>query len=220
MSLKRRTYPSLPVSNRWALYALLTHMKRILLYQICFEGIWCACVFGAAWGHPWLGPAAATLWIAFHLKRSTNRGREFALITFAGAFGLVADALLIRLGGLSYTGLPENAVFGPVWILALWMAFAISVNVSFTWLRGRALLASSLGIAGGLFSYACGRRLGVVEFSFDDYQTLLALCLVWGGGLPLLVHAAHRSESADVLFDRAVLARASLASWIGSHTRP
>lgn len=190
-------------------------MTRILLYQICFEGIWCACVFGAAWGWPWLGPVAATLWIAFHLTRPATPGREFALIAFAGCFGGVADALLIRFGGITYAGLAEHALFGPAWILALWMAFAISVNVSFTWLRGRPWLASALGIAGGTLSYACGRRLGVVEFAFDDYRTLVALCLVWGGGLPLLVHAAKRCETADAISNRAIVARASLAAWIG-----
>lgn len=194
-------------------------MTRILLYQICFEGIWCACVFGAAWGHLWLGPVVATLWIASHLKRSATPGREFALIAFAGFFGLVADVLLIGFGGLTYTGLPENALFGPAWILALWMAFAISVNVSFTWLRGRPSLAATLGIAGGLLSYACGRRLGVVEFAFDDYRAMISLCLVWGGGLPLLVHAAQQCETTDAIFDRAVVARASLAAWIGWPTR-
>jgi hypothetical protein len=194
-------------------------MTRILFYQICFEGVWCACIFGAAWGMPWLGPMTAALWIAFRLKCALMPGRELALVVFAGLFGLVADALLIGFGGLTYTGIPTNALIGPTWILALWMAFATSINVSFRWLRGRPGTAAGLGILGGMLSYACGRRLGAVDFAFEDVHTLFALSFVWGGGLPLLIYVAERCENGDWGLDRAFVARASIASWLGSLPR-
>ncbi|MFK7894477.1 MAG: DUF2878 domain-containing protein [Myxococcota bacterium] len=202
-------------------------MKRIFIYQLCFEAVWCACIFGAAWGLPWLGPVTAALWITFRLRTAERPGRDLALVVFAGIFGLVADGLLMQLGGVHYTGLAQNALIGPTWILALWMAFAMSINVSFTWLRGRPGLAAALGLAGGMLSYACGRRLGAVDFLFSDLHTLAALSLVWGCGLPLLVYVAERCEKGDWGIDQAFVARASLASfgsfvasWMGGSPRP
>jgi hypothetical protein len=109
----------------------------------------------------------------------------------AGAFAVAADQVLIRLGGVEYTGLREGALLGPAWIVALWMVFATTVKVSLGWLRGRVGLAAALGIVGGIGSYAGGRRLGVAAFDLTRPETLLALVAVWGVGVPLLLHAAE-----------------------------
>lgn len=172
-------------------------MVRVVGYQLGFYIVWWTCVLGAATGWPWVGPAAAAAWIGVHLGRAPSPRCELGLIAFAGGFGLVADQILIRFGELDYLGLPEGSLLGPAWILAIWMAFAPSINVTFPWLHGRPWLASALGIGGGLFAYAAGRRLGVVEFDLTQIHSLVALALVWGGGLPLLVRAAERTLAAS-----------------------
>ena len=71
------------------------------------------------------------------------------------------------------------------------MVFATTVNVSLGWLRGRVVLAAALGAVGGICSYAGGRRLGAGAFDLIQPETVLALVMVWGVGVPLLLHATE-----------------------------
>jgi len=170
-------------------------MNRFIVYQLGLNGVWCACVFGAVWGLPWLGPVAAIPWLFWHLKQHASPASEAARVVGAGVFGLVADLVLIRLGGLGYAGLPADALLGPAWIVALWMVFATTANVTLGWLRGRVALAAALGIAGGIGAYMGGRRLGVASFDLTQPETLLALAVVWGIGVPLFLNAAALHEA-------------------------
>lgn len=173
-------------------------MKRLIVHQLVLNGIWCACAFGALWGLPWLGVAAAMPWLVWDVHHRPACAPGLALIAVAGLFGATADLVLIGVGGLDYVGLDEGARFGPLWIVALWMVFATTANVSLTWLRGRVRVAAVLGIAGGILSYVSARRLGVVAFELTDLATLLSLVLVWGIGVPLLVEAGAWLDAGGV----------------------
>lgn len=169
-------------------------MVRFLIVQIGFNAVWCACMIGAVWGIPWLGVSAALLWIALQLRRQSFPEREVALVLFAGVLGAIADIILIRTAGLTYSGAAPGALFGPLWIVALWMTFATSINASLYWLRGRPLVGALIGAAGGLLAYHAGLNLKVVSYWPGDPQALLALAAVWGVAIPLLVHLAHVCE--------------------------
>ncbi len=166
-------------------------MIRLLIYQLGLNGVWCACVFGALWGQAWLGPIVAVAWLSWHLAQHAAPALEGGVVLAAGAFGIAADLVLIRIGGIGYAGLGPDAWLGPAWIVALWMVFATTVNVSLSWLRGRVAWSALLGVVGGLGSYLAGRRLGVATFDLTQLETLLALVVVWGIGVPLLLHAAE-----------------------------
>ncbi len=179
-------------------------MIRLVTYQLGLNAVWCACVFGALWGMPWLGPLVSAAWLAWHLSQQSSAMDEAASILMAGAFGLLADGVLIRLGGLEYTGLASDALVGPAWIVALWMVFATTASVSLGWLRGRTRLAAALGVLGGLTSYLGGRRLGVASFDLGQPETLLSLVAVWGIGVPLLLHAAEVRHALQRVLVRAM----------------
>jgi hypothetical protein len=164
-----------------------------LVNQLGVNGVWFACVLGAAYGHAWLGSACAFVWIAWTLQRHANWRRELAVVLFAGALGFVADLVLIPVGGLAYAGQPPGAP-GPLWIVALWMAFGTSLNVSLAWLHGRAWLAAILGAISGPLAYLAGRQLGAVVFGPPDREPLLVLSIVWAIALPLLVIVAARAH--------------------------
>ncbi len=191
-------------------------MKHLFLYQLGLNGVWCACVFGSLWGLPWLGPVVALPWLVWHVRRQASPKDEGAIVLAAGAFGVVADQVLIRLGGVEYVGLRAGALLGPAWIVALWMVFATTVKVSLGWLHGRVGLAAALGIIGGIGSYVGGRRLGVATFDLTRPETLLALVVVWGVGVPLLLHAAELRDAvrpAAVRIGRVTLARSLAVIW-------
>ncbi len=144
---------------------------------------------------PWLGPAVAGVFIALHLAFARLPLRpQVALLVFAAVFGVLADLVLIHGGDVVYQGMPASDRFGPAWIIALWMAFAPTVNVSFAWLRDRACLGALFGGVGGVIAYEGGRRLGVVSYDPFEIQTAIALVAVWGIAIPLFVQMAHWCE--------------------------
>ena len=164
-----------------------------LVNQLGVNGVWFACILGAAYGHAWLGSACAFVWIGWTLHRHANWRRELGVVLFAGALGFVADLVLIPVGRLAYVGQPPG-VPGPLWIVALWMAFGTSLNVSLAWLHGRAWLAAILGAISGPLAYLAGRKLGAVVFGPPDREPLLVLSIVWAIALPLLVIVAARAH--------------------------
>ena len=167
-------------------------MNRVLVVQGAMQAIWFTCVLGGAAGTSWPGILAAGVWISLHLRLHPSPRSELTLIALAGALGAVADVFLIQVGELQYTGAEASAMVGPVWVVALWMAWSTCLNVSFSWLRERLFVAALLGVIFGPLAYQAGRRLGAVRFEPSGAEPLLALGLVWGVAIPLLVKLAER----------------------------
>jgi hypothetical protein len=162
-----------------------------LINFLAFQLGWLACVLAGAHKMPWLGTLTALLIIALHLgalrlSRTRPVLPEIGLIMTAALLGAILDSILATSGLLIYPSgvlLPGTA---PHWIIAMWMLFATTLNVSLSWLRGRWLLALLLGLIGGPLAYYAGHRLGGVEFAQPLWQPLLALALCWALAMPLL----------------------------------
>ncbi len=165
-------------------------MTTILTNQIGAQGVWLACVLGAAAGRPWLGVVAAALWLAFHLQRSQHLGREVALVASAALLGTVVDVVLVRGELLRYASQGPWSGFGPLWMVALWMGFATTLNVSLRWLQARPLVAVATGAIFGPLAYLGGERLGGVTFATDPATSLSAVAVAWAISLPLLTALA------------------------------
>ncbi|MEZ5583023.1 MAG: DUF2878 domain-containing protein [Candidatus Competibacteraceae bacterium] len=165
----------------------------ILLNFLAFQFGWLACVLGGAYGLPWLGTGLAMALIAAHIRWTANPRRELILILTIGVLGAAWDSLLVALGWLIYPSGTLIAGTAPHWIVAMWMLFATTLNVSLRWLHGRLLLATVLGALGGPLAYFAGYRLGGVEFS-QLWVGLTALGLGWAVLMPLLTVLAERFD--------------------------
>jgi hypothetical protein len=153
---------------------------------------WLACVLGAAHGRPWSGSLVAALIVATHLVLARDRRTEWRLIVLVGAFGLCLDGALKASGLVAYSADPTAiAWLAPMWIVALWMLFASTLNGSLSWLRGRIALTALLGAVSGPLSYASGARLGAASFPRGTRAALLALSLLWAIAIPLLIRLAE-----------------------------
>ncbi len=153
---------------------------------------WFACVWGGANGMPALGAAAVALIVAIHLTYTAHRpGTELVLLLLAGLIGLLWDSALVALGWLSYPSgilVPGTA---PYWIVAMWVLFATTLNVSLGWLKGRYLMAILLGGIGGPLAYYAGFKLGGVNFQSIELG-LGAQAIGWAVLMPLLTVLAER----------------------------
>jgi len=160
---------------------------NIVFYQIC----WLACILGGASGMPLLGVAAVAVAVAYHLYRAEDARAEMILIAIAALVGAVWDSLLVAAGWLVYPSGTLIEGTAPYWIVALWVIFATTFNVSLRWFKQHLVLAALFGAVGGPLAYFAGARLGGVFFT-DTVVALTALGLGWTLLMPAMMWLARR----------------------------
>ena len=163
--------------------------KPILTNVAIFQIAWFACVLGGAAGKPSVGIAVVTAAVAYHLYMARRPLPEAALLSLAALIGAFWDGQLIGHGWLVYPSGIVAEWIAPTWIIAMWVSFATTLNVSLRWLHGRYGLAMILGALGGPLAFYAGERLAGVQFS-DPLVALSVLSAGWALITPTLVLAA------------------------------
>ncbi|MEK7727722.1 MAG: DUF2878 domain-containing protein [candidate division KSB1 bacterium] len=165
---------------------------KVFNYLSYYVG-WLACVYGAAYGMSAMGVAVVALLVLIHFVLTHTLREEIMMIAVIGVLGTLVDSFQAATGLLIYQGGYAKAPWlGPIWITAIWVLFASTINWSFGWLKGRTWLAVVLGAMGGPLSYAAGERIGAVRFQYDYVLTMLALAAIWSLVLPAFFTLAHR----------------------------
>ena len=165
---------------------------RLAVNIAVFYAGWFGSVLAAAAGWGWLAVAVSLAVVLVHLVLTPRPAAELKLILAAAVIGLVAEGLLITFGFATYA-LPNSiAVLPPAWLVAIWMAFATTMNVSLGWLKDHLGLAGVLGLLAAPPSYYAGERLGGMMLAPPHMLSLTAIGLVWGLAFPLLVILARR----------------------------
>jgi hypothetical protein len=156
-------------------------LANFLLYQLT----WFACVMGAAEGLPWVGVVVGLLVVGLHLGLAHTPRTELVIIGLTGLIGGIWETFIVRQGWVEYQG-QFGGQFPPLWIIALWMAFATTFNVSLRWLQRRYLSAALFGLMGGPLAWYAGMRLSALRL--PELQTdLTAIGLGWAVLMPLLL---------------------------------
>jgi FtsH-binding integral membrane protein len=160
-----------------------------------FQAVWFASVIGAAKGLPWAGPVAVAIYAAAHFARTPDRRGDLRMLAIALGLGVVVDSLLAATGVLAFASPWPSAHTAPVWILAMWAGFALTLNHSMAFLRGRWLAAFLFGAVGGPLAYwGASRGFDAVTFSQGLPVAVAALAVTWGIAMPALyaLHGAGR----------------------------
>ncbi|MGI9263495.1 MAG: DUF2878 domain-containing protein [Gammaproteobacteria bacterium] len=165
----------------------------LLINVVAFKIGWLACVLGGAGELAWLGSLIALAIVALHISRATNSATEFGFIALAGLIGLAWDSLLASTGWLTYQSGTWFAGAAPYWIVAMWLLFATTLNVSLSWLKGRLVIASLMGAVSGPLAFYAGHKLGAVTF-VDFSSAMIALAIGWAAILPGLVALSARLD--------------------------
>jgi Protein of unknown function (DUF2878) len=166
-------------------------MSRLLNFAMFYLG-WFACVAGAAHGELWLGPSVVAALIVVHLYLTPKPIQETRLILVIGTLGFTIDTLQASAGLYAFTGTSVAPWLCPLWMVALWMIFATTLNTSMGWLAGRYRLAAALGALCGPASYAAGARLGAIELPAHARLNLLSIAIVWTCVMPTLLWLGER----------------------------
>lgn len=153
---------------------------NVLVYQCA----WFACVLSAAASRQWIGVAVAAGVVLLHLYLAPAPRRELPLILAATLVGAAFESLLVA------SGWAHSATAGMV---ALWAAFATTLNVSLRALRQRYLVTAAIAAVGAPLAYQAGAALGALHWVQATPALLLVAC-GWAVLLPVLMHAAQRFD--------------------------
>ncbi len=166
----------------------------IFVNFIAFQIGWFSAVLSAAAGQPWVGALIVAAVVTLHVARAEKPRAEFALVIGCGVIGGIWDSLLVAAGWVTYPSGMLLPFAAPYWIVAMWMSFATTLNVSLGWMKNRPLLAAVFGLFGGPLAYYTGEKLGGIILA-DPVAALAALGVGWAVMMPLLLGLADRLDS-------------------------
>ena len=172
-------------------------MKTVLINLLSFKTGWVASVASAAASVPVLGAAAAAGVVGFHLARVQNVRAEAWLLILVALIGLAWESALVWAGLINYdTGFLVPG-FAPYWIVAMWVLFATTLNISMRWLRKNAIVTSLVGAIGGPLAFVAGESMGAVSFT-NPSMSLIVIGIGWALLLPFLVKLATHFDGQPV----------------------
>ncbi len=158
---------------------------HLLVNFAAFQIGWFACVIGGANDLAMIGTLTVAAAVALHLYFAADPATELRLLAFVLVIGTIWDSLVVTSGLMSYPSGTFLAGIAPHWIIAMWVLFGTTLNVSMGWLKGRPVIAAVMGAAGGPLAYLTGFKLGGVEI--PDLALGLAVQGVgWAVLMPLL----------------------------------
>ncbi len=164
-------------------------LLNLILFQLC----WIAAVGGAGLGYWWAGPVAAVVFAAVVLKTSRWPRADMELAGLAAVVGFVVDSAYVNFGLLQFAAPVPTPHLAPIWIVAMWVSFALTLNHSLSFLKGRPLMAFVFGLIGGPFAYyVAAQKFGAAQLTAAPMTVYLTLAVAWGLVTPILMGLATR----------------------------
>jgi hypothetical protein len=151
-------------------------MKKLINF-IQFQAVWFLCIFGAAHQFELMAILISAGIIAWALLTSEHRTHDYRMILIGAVLGIVIDSALISLNLITFTTSYWASV-APLWMTPIWIALALTLQSSMSWLSGRYLLAGVLGAISGPFAYWAGVRMGAGVFP-DLMTAMICLSVIW-----------------------------------------
>jgi len=167
-------------------------MKFKLFNFLLFQAGWLICVLGAAHGRTTLALATVSLLIMIHLTVTPDRISDVRLFAYALIFGFVFDGLIQFNGLILYNDAGWSFPLTPLWILMLWILFAMTLNHSLSWLKGRIFVSSLFGALGGPLAYMAAEKLGAITIATP--QSIITLLVGWAIITPALVFLSKNND--------------------------
>lgn len=146
-------------------------MLKLIINATAFNLCWFGLVLAGNAAVPW-----ALAWVALHIMLQPDSWQEMRFVLTVSVIGIITDATLTGLGVLIFS---EQSMLLPLWMVALWLGFATTVNHSLAVLRRSRVLRVLVAIAGAPSSYLLGSRLGQVELGQDILATYGIFSITW-----------------------------------------
>jgi hypothetical protein len=153
-----------------------------------FQLGWLACVGGAGRGLYWLGPVVCAVLLAAHAALRPSPTAELRRLAGVAALGLALELIALSFGCHRFAG-PGPV---PLWVAALWLLFAATLDSSLAWLADRPWLAALLGAAAGPLSFRAGVGLGAGAYAVAPAAAAVILAAQWAVAMPAAFAASRR----------------------------
>jgi len=167
---------------------------NVISNLIFFKVVWALSLFGVVIGYAWLGLLGLTFFSAWHAATASSAKADFLVAAIAVIVGLILDTLYIKSGLIAFNGELIWSEAAPLWILALWANFALTLNGCLRWLRERRLAAAALAFICGPVSYYGGIALGTATITGEHYLLFGAIGIAWSVAVPALLWLSLRIE--------------------------
>ena len=151
-------------------------MKKLINF-IQFQAVWFLCIFGAAHQFELMAILISAGIIAWAILTSEHRTHDYVISLIAAIVGLALDSLLVSQNLISFTTAYWTSM-APLWMTPIWIALALTLQSSMSWLSGRYVLAGILGAISGPFAYWAGVRMGAGALT-DLTTTMICLSVIW-----------------------------------------
>ncbi|MEI7869574.1 MAG: DUF2878 domain-containing protein [Candidatus Methylumidiphilus sp.] len=163
-------------------------LSNFLAYQFA----WFACILSAAGNLPWIGSFIALIIVIWHVSMARLPMTELALIVVSGVIGLSWESVMVQTGWITYPSGNLISGFAPHWIVALWLVFATTFNVSLKWFKTHLAVVALFGFVGGPLAFYAGSLLGALTLT--PKLGLIAIAIGWGLLMPILMLIARRLD--------------------------
>ena len=127
------------------------------------------------------------IFIAVHLVITKSKMDEVLFIISTSLIGMFVDSAFHISGIIIYKSSISNTI-APLWIIAMWLGFAATVNHSMSWLDRKYIHGFVLGLVFGPLSYVTGEKFGAISFGDDRFAALAILAFAWGIVVPGLYY--------------------------------
>tara|TARA_B100000965_G_scaffold124876_1_gene103594 strand:+ start:1384 stop:1902 length:519 start_codon:yes stop_codon:yes gene_type:complete len=159
-------------------------MKKIINI-IGFYVIWWSCMLGASNDLPYLGPMVMVVLLIAHRFLFVRNIKEIYLVLIVGSVGTVVDSLMFLSGSFIYSGpYTDGLHIAPLWITAMWAAFAATVNHSMMFFKDKWLVMIVAGAIFGPAAYFTGESLGAIRFYLSPMLSAIVIGIVWAISMP------------------------------------
>lgn len=164
-------------------------LLNLILFQLC----WIAAVAGAGQGYWWAGPVAVLVFLAVTLKTSRWPRADMELAGIAAVLGFVIDSAYVNFGLLQFAAPVPTPHVAPIWIVAMWVSFALTLNHSLSFLKRKHWLSLIFGLVGGpLAYYVAAQKFAAAQLTAAPLTVYLTLAIAWGLATPILMGLAAR----------------------------
>lgn len=159
---------------------------------IASQLVWLIAVRGAARGFGWAGPVAIVVFALLQVHSNTAIRRDMWAIASCVVLGFACDSTFAATGLVRYASPGPWPNLAPMWIVALWASFGLTLHHSLSFLQARLWLAVALGaLFGPLSYYAAADAWQAVELAQPPVATLAVIALAWAIAMPLLLLIAR-----------------------------
>lgn len=166
----------------------------VIINAVLFQITWFACALGSANNLIWPALLACGVLAAFQLHPKNRHPTDLKLIAIAILLGLIIDTAWVQLGLMEYSDHIPITAIAPLWIIILWIGFAMTINHSLGWLNKHPLLPAVTGLIFAPLSYFAGVKFGALTFTGSLTVITVSLGLAWALAMTIMVKASQTTS--------------------------